>query len=302
MSSESPRPEIELDALRERISELVAVGRFDDALALADEAVRRAESSGDVERLDLAVCARAALLIARGEGRSTISALRRILMRSTNASNRFRAAYAISQFHDEREELDKSRFYARQALHYAEATDDSTLIGRAFNRLGNLALVDSYFEDARDAYRQALGLQDAAPSLDDAILLSNLGYCEIVLGEVLAGYRNLVASLRAMRRLGASRWLFLPRLGLSYAHLELGRYPSARRHAADALELAERAASDNHVKNALYLLGEAEKLCGDDAAARDCFRMLKDRFYPDQPIVVDVLMSADIRQLVHLMA
>ena len=47
-----------------------------------------------------------------------------------------------------------------------------------------------------------------------------------------------------------------------------------------------------------YLLRVATR----DLAAYERFHELQRRFYPQQPMVVDVLMQADVRQLVHLMA
>lgn len=291
------------ETLREDITRHVAQGDLDRALDLCDRAIDTARASDLGDSADLAFCVRSGIMIARGDGETTIGKLRRILMASSSLLNRFHAAYTVSQYHDVRREGEKSLFYAKQALRYAEELDDPPLLGRAFNRLANLLILDSYFDEAAEHYRRALELQSEDDGIERAILLSNLGYCQTVLGRIRSGIDHLVSSLRMLRRLRAERWNHLPHLGLSYACLELGRHDSARRHARRALELAEKAqAFDPHVKNALYLLGEAEKQLGDDVAAYEHFVDLQQRFYATEPFVVDVLMATDIRKMINLMA
>ena len=52
----------------------------------------------------------------------------------------------------------------------------------------------------------------------------------------------------------------------------------------------------------LACLGEAEKLCGDELAAHRHFCRLQRDFFPDDPIIPDLLMTTDIRPLLNLMA
>ncbi|MEM9556386.1 MAG: hypothetical protein AAGC60_19170 [Acidobacteriota bacterium] len=289
--------------LRDRITRDVGLGRLEVALERCDEAIDLAHTADLGDEADLVFCIRSGIQIARGEGEGVVAPLRRILMASTSRLNRFQAAYTVSQFHDAEKDSEKSLFYAKQALRYAEELDDPSVLGRAFNRLGNLLTLDSYFDEAAEHYRRALDLQSSEDGVERAIMLSNLGYCSTVLGHLREGLDQLIASLRMLRRLHADRWSHLPHLGLSYACLELGRVRSARRHAREALRRAERnQAYDPHAKNALYLLGEAEKQLGDDVAAYERFAELQRRFYAEQPFVVDVLMATDIRKMINLMA
>ena len=292
------------ESLRAEIMAQVTGGDLDRALDLSTQAVDLASKIGDPCLLDTAICNRAGLLVARGEGETTLGELRMILMRSSASSVRFLASYALSHYYDQQEELQKCRFYSESALRYAKLDDNAASLVKAHNRLANLNLLESYFEPALDGYLEALKLQGSDDSVEAAKVLSNIGYCQAVLGEPITAFRSLSRSLRMVRRLAADRWLHLPMLGLSYAYLEMGRYERAARYAKSALMNAEVGGpyQQNHVKNALYLLGEAQKLCGRDQEAFECFTHLQLRFYPDQPMVVEVLMATDIRKLINLMA
>ena len=297
------------EALRKAVKTEVTAGRLERALELSADSVTMARQIGSEVVIDTAVCIHIGLLMARGEGHDEAPKLRRILMRSSAPSVQFSASYLLSQFHDQQEELDKCRFYSDAALRYATLDDNLDSQAQAHNRLANLDLLESYFDRAEQGYNQALELKSRnpdpqAPSLETAKILSNLGYCQAVLGKTTEAFRSLTTSLRMMRSLAAAPWFHLPMLGLSFTYLEIGRYERAVRYAERALMNAEAGGSYQltQVKNALYLLGEAEKLCGRDDRAFQCFFHLQERFYPDQPMVVDVLMATDIRKLINLMA
>ena len=292
------------EALRAEIMAQITNGELDRALELSNEALTLARRTEDTHLIDSALCNRAGLLVNRGEGHSVVSDLRRILMRSPEPLVRFQAAWALGVFHELEEDLEKSRFYSQTALRYAELHGDSASLATAHNRMANLNLLSSYFEPALESYLKALEIQGEHESLETAKILSNTGYCQAVLGEHFPAFRSLTRSLRMLRRIRAEHWLHRPMLGLSYTYLEMGRYERAARHASRALANAEDGGHyhETYVKNALYLLGEAEKHCGRNAAAFECFTHLQERFYPDQPSIIDVLMATDIRKLINLMA
>ena len=297
-------PKEKLLRLRDEIRAAVGAGQFDSALTLCDRAIDQARAHGDAEDLDRAVCNRANILVAQGRGEDVIGEMRQLLMRSQSPSLRFQAADCISGIHAERREIERAIFYSRIALDHAATTDEDGPLRVARINLSRLLMLDSRFADAREHLRDALAqMAGEAESLERGLTLSNLAYCETLLEDLDSGFRHGFQSLRSFRRQQAGNWLRLPHLVLAYAYLEAERYERARRHATRALDWAEVTPNgDEHVKNALYLLGEAEKLEGltGDAYAR--FSSLQERFYPHEPFVVDVLMSADIRPLVNLMA
>lgn len=287
--------------LRENIRAANEFGRFDEAIALCDQAIRWAEDRTNPSDIDLAHCNRASILVNLGRGQEVVSRLRRILLASADARNCFLASYNLSRFHDLEQESERALFYARQSLEYAKRSDSSEFIAGSYNQLGVLQVAGSYFAEACDNYEEALKLT-AEENVTRVTMLSNLGYCRVVVGQHREGFRRLFSSLRLIRRLRLGSWAMLPHLALSYAYLEIGKLKSAHRHAAMALPLAEEAEHRESMKNSLYLLGEAAKLTGDQLAAYEHYQRLQREFYPDKHFIPDFLMVTDCRKLVNLMA
>ena len=168
--------------------------------------------------------------------------------------------------------------------------------------LGNLHLVECDFEAARTGYERALELMPAVPGIERALVLDNLGYCHLVLGELKNGFTQLYESLRMLSRLDARDLRPRPRLSLAFGYLEIGRFDYAARQAQTALDEARRAGDETSIKNALYLLGQTYNLEGDEARARDCFCELQRTFYPDNVAIPDFLLAIDVRRIIHLKA
>lgn len=289
-------------AFRQMVKDLVAKGQIDQALDFCTSKAEQAESEGDQGFFDQARALRAQLFVQGGRGDEVVPELRRLLLRTTDLPSRFYAAYAISCHYDMASNASKGHFYAKQALSVAQQWADRTSIAAAHNQLANLLALDSFFDAAEAEYQKALDLQDPVDSTDRAMLLANIGYCHVVSGRLRQGYSDLAASLRMLRRLGSEAWLHVPMMGLSYACLEVGKPARARTYAERALELSEQMDNPDSVKKCLYLLGEAQKYCGRTTAAYESFSALQRRFYPENPMVVDFLMAADVRRMINLMA
>lgn len=300
MSQLNTEPRI--DELRRQTRVEIDRGDLDRAIDLCDEAIDLGREVGDRELVDQAICNRSGILVLRGQGDCVVGELRKVLLRSVSAANSFQAAYVVSQFHELREERERSLFYARLALDHAKKSQTLEFIAKGNNRIANLLVADSYFEEACAHYDQALELMPEDRHLDRALLWSNTGYCQVVLGNYNRGFKYLFRGLRLVREKCAETWERFPCLGLSYAYLELARLDQARVHGGRALRQSELAESPEQIKNSLYLLGETEKLSGNEWQAYDYFQRLQEDFYPDQPYITDLLMATDIRKLVNLMA
>ncbi len=288
--------------LRARARAEVDRGDWNGALETCAEAIAWAEQRGDHDDIDLAHCNRSGILIDQGRGQEGVSKLRQILLSSSNPKSCFYAAYHISRLHELRKETQRGLFYAQLCLEHAERTDIPGAIGHAHNRRGNLLIKDSYFEEACSSYREALQALPLANVRDRAVLLSNIGYCQLLMGYPTEGFRQLFRGLRLMRTLSGELWELLPRLGLAAAYLDVDRPERARRHADRGLALAEAAGIEDQIKNGLYLLGESEKLCGNETAASEHFQRLQDAYYPGEVFVADFLMTTDVSKLINLMA
>jgi tetratricopeptide (TPR) repeat protein len=228
--------------------------------------------------------------------------LQRVLLRSHDPEICFFAAYNTARCYDLERSYGKAAFYARQALRWAAPTGRADCEAMAHNMLGNLHLVECEFEAARTGYERALELMPTAPGIERALVLDNLGYCHVVLGQLKRGLRLLYESLRMLSRLGAHELRPRPRLSLAFGYLEIGRFEYAARQARAALEEARRGADETSIKNALYLLGQSYNLEGDEARARDCFCELQRTFYPDNGAIPDFLLAIDVRRIIHLKA
>jgi hypothetical protein len=275
-------------------------------LARAAKAFTRAEAlgaqRGDQALEDRARVFRIAVEMESGALQGQAAILQRVLLRSHDPEVCFFAAYNTARCYDLERSYRKATFYARQALRWAAPTGRPDCEAMAHNMLGNLHLVECQFEDARSDYERALALMPGDPGLERGLVLDNLGYCQLVLGELKAGFTLLYASLRMLTRVGAPDLRPRPRLSLAFGYLEIGRFDHAARQAQAALDEARRAGDDTSTKNALYLLGQTYNLEGDEAKARSCFCELQRTFYPENGAIPDFLLAIDVRRIIHLKA
>jgi tetratricopeptide (TPR) repeat protein len=275
-------------------------------LARAAKAFTRAETlgaqRGDEALEDRARVFRIAVEMETGVLQGQAAILQRVLLRSHDPEVCFFAAYNTARCYDLERSYRKATFYARQALRWAPPTGRPDYEAMAHNMLGNLHLVECQFEDARADYQRALVLMPGEPGLERGLVLDNLGYCQLVLGELKAGFTLLYASLRMLTRLDAPDLRPRPRLSLAFGYLEIGRFDHAARQARAALDEARRASDHTSTKNALYLLGQTYNLEGDEDKARSFFCELQRTFYPDNGAIPDFLLAIDVRRIIHLKA
>jgi tetratricopeptide (TPR) repeat protein len=275
-------------------------------LERASKSFARAETVGtecaDEGMEDRARVFRIAVEMEMGMVQGQAATLQRVLLRSHDPEICFFAAYNTARCYDLERSYRKAAFYARQALRWSGPTGRTDCEAMAHNLIGNLHLVECEFESARTGYERALELMPEAPRIERALVLDNLGYCHLVLGELKDGFTQLYESLRMLSRLDAQDLRPRPRLSLAFGYLEIGRFDYAARHAQTALEEARRAGDETSIKNALYLLGQTYNLQGDESRARECFCELQRTFYPDNGAIPDFLLAIDVRRIIHLKA
>ncbi len=293
----------EFDELKAEGKSAAEEGRLTDALRLYQACAARAEALGDCDLADLAFCNRCAIEISLGRHEGLIRGLREILSRSTDRLNRLVAAYNLARIYELRNDVRKGLLYSRIARgEHAKSTPRSAYWEAILhNQEGCFLLLQSRFAEAAEEYRLALAADPQMPETRLAVAWLNLGYCYLVLGDHRQGFGLVYRSLRIHRRSELLREQMLSHLDLCYGLLEIGRHRAARRHGARALALAERIGDPLGLKNALYLLGEAEHLLGDDEEARACFDRLQTLF-PDTPFLSDLLMAVDLRKMLNLRA
>ncbi len=301
----------DFETLRDRGRDLVAKGSYREAAAVYRQAAQVATDAGEADLADEALCGWGAAETELGNGVEVMPELRRILLGSAVDHNCCLAAYTLARTHELEGEIKKALFYARLFRDRAEYVDREGLTGLAQNLLGNLLAAEGREAEAADCYRSALHRYEEAPPIWTAIAEGNLGYCLLSRATAVErlrgprmreGLRLLYRSIRTFRHGGATQYTMLPHQDLCFAHLELKRPASARRHGMRALALAEEYRDFAVVKNCLYLLGQVAMLQRDAEAATTYFTELEQRFYPEQSGLATVLMSLDLRQVVNLRA
>jgi len=295
---------IPLEDLMSRAHRAVIAGQLSEAEEVLEAALQTARETGDRREIDRAFCSRASLAIELGRGDGYIKELREILLRNVDHESCFLAAYGIARAYDFNKSYKKGLFYARIARDRAEVLGRREWLASAYNQIGNLLVVESFFEDACQEYEQALALvpPDPGSAFRRALYQDNLGYCHVVQGRLVEGFRILFESYRTLRRLGANRYAIGPRVSLCFAYLEAGRPRRALLCGGPALNAAEADGQAESVKNLLYLLGEAANLAGDIGLARSYFGRLQREFYPEAGYLPDFLLAIDVRKLVNLKA
>ncbi|HVT57556.1 MAG TPA: hypothetical protein VHR45_04075 [Thermoanaerobaculia bacterium] len=290
------------EELRDRTQQAVESGHLAEAAALAEEALGWARHQGSQNQIDQAICNRAAISIALGQGEAELPGLRKILMRAGSPANSWLAAYNIAVYYFYAKLFKKSLFYARIARDRAKFLGVREWLASSHNQLGGALLSVSRIREASAEYEHALDLMPPERSLRRALVCDNLGYCRILQGRIEEGYALHYECQAVLRRCGAKHYQVVPRLHLCYAHLETGRYRHALRHGAAALELALESGFAEGAKNALYLLGEASILSGDSPAAHAYFTRLQQEFFPSANYLPSFLLTVDVRKLINLHA
>jgi ATP/maltotriose-dependent transcriptional regulator MalT len=280
----------------------VADGRLPEALTHLSSALQAARVHGDGELVDWALCAKAALAIELGDVEAPVPDLREIVLRNGNAETCALAARAIARAYELRKDYRKSLFYARVARDRAEQAESGERLAAANNQIGNALVAQCIFDEAAESYRRALRTIPEGRSEWRLICTVNLGYCELLQGNLRSGLRRIYATLREARRHGLQRVEMIARIDLCYAHLELRRYRDAQRYGARGLALAEEIGEVDLIKNALFLSGQVAVLLDDEPRGREIFAELQRRFYPGQPFLADLLVNVDVRPLINLRA
>ncbi len=291
------------DLLRDQGLKSLSQGDSEVALRFFEEALERAREDGDERLIDRTFCNLAAVEIELGRiADGSLIRLREILMRNIDQESCRLAAYWLARAHDLKKSYKKALFYARVSLDRSIVLGRQDWIASSHNTLGNILIAESYFDQARFEYEQALAMMPSGHSLDRALILDNLGYCRTVEGRFKEGFRHLYDSLRTLRAMGARAFERYPRIGLCFAMLEVGRYRAAYRHGVIALQIADSVGDNDIAKNALYLLGETANLARDTQGAREHFRTLQERFFPNDRYLPDFLLAIDVRKLINLKA
>lgn len=125
---------------------------------------------------------------------------------------------------------------------------------RVLEFLGDAYAAMNLWNEAADAYREALSHGSAVTSLRRAHLRLGMGQALLASGDAEGALRELTHAARRYRRLGNLAWAAAAETDRAQALASLGR-PS-RRRIAEAVTLAEKAESPYHLARALLVSAE----------------------------------------------
>lgn len=286
--------EMRAEALRQEALLKVRSEKFDEALALYDEAL---SLSVDEEARELITINKADALIATEQSGPEVQQLPTILMRRRNLHHTFLAAYALMYKHRLQSERKRAIFYGQVALDAANEKDESFWKLAAINELGIIYESDSQFGRSIECFEEALTIIDRISNGDDqsfgrAAVVKNLAYSKLQvgdIGEAVEMIHGVIGDLQAPSAVADAN------LDLCYGYLDLGDFDRARHHGELGLS---QALEPRQVRNAHYLLGEVAFKGGDIATAEMHFEELA-RHYPQFRNLKSLLFAIDLRSMVN---
>jgi tetratricopeptide (TPR) repeat protein len=285
-------------------SQKIKRGDFEAALTLYRQARDLAQSLKNPDLLDEALTNLSMAHLERGDIERASDSLREIILRSQSDNTIQHAAYNLAIALRREGRYERALFYARLAMRKARELGDLSSQARCHNLTGNIHLNTNDLNEALDEYRRALILrrQETGDNrFSMAILLENLGYCRILMGNRGPGIRLLRRALRLARDVGDRRCQADCFQDLSYAALLEGEPADARHHGRRALALAKRMKYTDVERNCYFLLGEAAQQMGDEAACERWFSRLQGH-YPQIPNLPEFLKTFDVTKVLNLKA
>jgi predicted ATPase len=199
----------------------------------------------------------------------------------------------------ERGDYGAARRFLEDSLSIAEALDDPHRRGVAYSNLGNLALYEGRWSDARELYKRSLELYRGSSPRDEAISLENLGLAAAGAGEMEDATALLAQAIDLAHRSGALREEASACLDLAWIEIDRGEFDRVRELLSNAraifIELADRAKTADCIEayaglaNARGRSGDSARLLGAAAALRDSVGSVRP---PDQDRWVQRLRTA----------
>ena len=280
-------------------------GDLEDGYQLALEAEEVARHDGDHDLADRAYCNACAFAIELDQAAGMVPRLKQILLGSSDARNRFLAAYYTSVAYDLEDDLARASSYARRATELAVDIPEPELRARAANLAGNLSLREGDFDAAERCYQQAMASHRGLAGyhrLMEAQELDNMGYVLMCTDRIDEGVALCETACDCLETMGDVHYLPQTLQDLCYGYLLNDNLDRAQRCGERALDLAAAAFDPLVVKNCLFLLSEVAVRRGDAFRARLYLRELTTH-YPEVGVseeIIDVVLATDLTTVVNL--
>jgi len=288
------------DQLTKEAYEEIRRGNFKTAMDLFALARKLAESAGDSNEIDRSVCNQTTVHLCLGDFRAAEQGLREILLRCTEPQILFIASANLAASLSKQGRIHRAFFYCKKAL-AESAFLEPHWKAIAHNRLANLYVMQSYFQEAIAEYRVALqiareaGLAERWPTEH---YLDNLGYCLILVGDYREGILHIHEALALARPRRNQRCITECFQDLSFAYMQLRSLRKAELYGRRALGMAVRKQYTDIIKTCYYLLGEIHFLQGNEKESDFYFGKLQE-FYPGLDFLKDFLKTFDVSKILN---
>ena len=270
-------------------------GQVAAALLAYDRAADFAESE---ETKELITIRKGEALIAADREGPEVSALPGIVMRRRNHRHVYMAASVLMRRYVELEDRRRAIFYGEIARTAAAALNDSFARATVLNYLGITQVAESEFDQAIEAFEEALVALDTIEKANDFVdsfaagITANLGGTKILAGEFDEGVHLIETVLDelddATERAEAC-------LDLCLGYVELEDYDTAEDLAREGLSLAS---TRRQIRNANHLLGEICVRTGRYEEADVYFDVVAG-FYPQFNNVKQLLTEVNLCSVVN---
>ncbi|HEY4320959.1 MAG TPA: HD domain-containing phosphohydrolase [Gemmatimonadales bacterium] len=161
----------------------------------------------------------------------------------------------LSVLHHRRNQPALARSLCQASHRLATRIGHSLLIAQALNARAGMAFEGGDIAEARELYRQALGVGSGDAALE-ARIEQNLGILQNIEGDYTGALEHYQSSLRAYQRAGDDNGCALAHHNLGMVHADRKLWDAADEHFSESFALAQRT-DDQHLQG-LCLLNHAE--------------------------------------------
>lgn len=279
-------------------------GRYELALDLYEDALEHAEALGNRRKIHGARINISSCLLSLGEHADARRGLPAIILESEEPRHVCVAAYQLADAFLREGKLERSQTYLRTSLDQARQCGDEWHEGLTLLMQGRVQILVGDHAQAVSSYDAARRLHEPVqdPSVGRASLssiLNDLGYAELLTGELFRGLRHLHQSLRLARATGNLRIEAEAEKDLAFGFLLGDKLSAAERHGVKALGLATDHGYDTVLRNACYLLMEVSLRQDRDRDFEGYFDRLQS-LMPEMKLSRDFFRMFDISDVINL--
>jgi tetratricopeptide (TPR) repeat protein len=279
-------------------------GRYELALDLYEEALGHAEALDNRRKIHGARINISSCLLSLGEHDNARRGLPAIILESDEPRHICVAAYQLADAFLREGRFERSKTYLKTSLDQARQCGDLWHEGLTMLMQGHLEVLSGDHAGAVESYDAARVLhesvQDAQAGRSSLCsIMDNLGYAELLTGDLAKGLRHLHVSKRLAIASGNLRVEAEAEKDLAFGFLLGDKLSAAERHGAKALGLATDHGYDTVLRNACYLLMEISLRQDRDRDFEGYFDRLQS-LMPEMKLSRDFFRMFDISDVINL--